>query len=223
MATITTVRRKSGNAYKAMIRLRGVTPFSKTFKLKKDAKVWATRMERDIDEARAYGNRALRNLTLAELIKEKIEKNPGKDQSAISNLNWWKREYGSVRVLDIDRSVIREAMAKLIAGEGTRGNGKGKSKPIGRKRAPATLNRYKAALSSVFEYGRDHYDLPENPCRQVKAFPESNARVRFLTEKECEALLTACRGSEWSGLYGRSSCRYHHSPCLSEGQSLSNA
>jgi hypothetical protein len=145
MATITKVCRKSGDAYKAMIRLRGVRPFSKTFKLKKDAKVWANRMERDIDEARAYGNRALRNLTLAELIKERIEKNPGKDKSAISNLNWWKREYGSMRLLDIDRSVIREAMAKLIAGEGTRGNGKGKSKPIGRKRAPATLNRYRIA------------------------------------------------------------------------------
>jgi hypothetical protein len=59
MATITKVCRKSGDAYKAMIRLRGVKPFSKTFKLKKDAKVWANRMERDIDEARAYGNRAL--------------------------------------------------------------------------------------------------------------------------------------------------------------------
>ena len=65
MATITKVCRKSGDAYKAMIRLRGVSPFSKTFKLKKDSGVWANRMERDIDETRAYVNRALRNLKLA--------------------------------------------------------------------------------------------------------------------------------------------------------------
>ena len=139
MATITKVCRKSGDAYKAMIRLRGVRPFSKTFKLKKDAKVWANRIERDIDEARAYGNRGLRNLTLAELIKEKIQKYPGKDNSAISNLNWWKREYGSMRLLDIDRAVIREALSKLMSGDATRGNGKGKSKTFGRKRAPPGL------------------------------------------------------------------------------------
>jgi len=72
MATITTVSRKSGNAYKAVIRLRGVKPFSKTFKLRKDAKVWADRMKRDIDESRAYGNRAVRNMTLADLIEERI-------------------------------------------------------------------------------------------------------------------------------------------------------
>jgi hypothetical protein len=59
MATIFKVCRKSHDACKAVIRLRGIKPFSKTFKLKKDAKVWAIRMERDIDEARAYGLRCL--------------------------------------------------------------------------------------------------------------------------------------------------------------------
>jgi hypothetical protein len=96
MATISKVCRKSDDAYKAVIRLRGIKPFSKTFKLKKDAKVWALRMERNIDEARAYGNRALRNLTLAELIKVKIKKYSGKDKSAISNLNWFVAEYGHI-------------------------------------------------------------------------------------------------------------------------------
>jgi hypothetical protein len=146
MATIVKVCRKSGDAYKAVIRLRGVKPFSKTFRLKKHAKTWAERMERDLDEARAHGNRAMRYMALAELIKGKVQKNPGKDKSAISNLNWWAREYGSMELLDFDRSVIREAMSKLMEGDATRGNGKGKSKSVGRKRAPATVNRYKAAL-----------------------------------------------------------------------------
>jgi hypothetical protein len=137
MATITKVRRKSGDAYKAVIRLRGEKPFSKTFKFKKNAKAWAARMERDIDEARAYGNRVVRNMTLADLIKERIEESPLHDKSAISNLNWWMREYGSMRLLDINRIVIREALAKLKEGDATRGNGRGKSKSIGRKRAPA--------------------------------------------------------------------------------------
>lgn len=201
MATIIKVSRKSGYAYKAHIRLRGEKPFSQTFKLKKDAIAWATRIERDIDEARAYGNRALRNMTLADLIEARFNDSPIKDKSAISNLKWWKREYGNMRLLDIDRMVIREAIAKLMAGDATRGNGKGKAKSIGRKRAPATVNRYKAALSSVFEFGRMKYDLPNNPCREVKALQENNARIRFLSKEEREALLTACKESKWPKLY----------------------
>jgi hypothetical protein len=63
------------------------------------------------------------------------------------------------------------------------------------------VNRDKTALSSIFDYGREHYDLPENPCRQVKAFPESQGRVRFLSDAERKALLKVCRESEWSRLY----------------------
>ena len=54
MSTITKVCRKSHDAYKAVIRLRGSKTFSKTFKLRKHAKAWADRMERDIDASRAY-------------------------------------------------------------------------------------------------------------------------------------------------------------------------
>lgn len=201
MATITKVRRKSGTAYKAVIRLRGVKPFSKTFKLRKDAKTWAERMERDIDARRAYGNQHARGMTLGELIEQFVIHHPDQDNSGISNLNWWKREYGAMKLIDIDRSVIRDAMNNLAAGDATRGDGRGKRKSRGRKRAPATLNRYKSALSSVFEYGRDQYDLPENPCRQVKARAEDNARVRFLSAKERIALLNACRDSKWRHLY----------------------
>ena len=135
-------------------------------------------------------------MTLADLIEARFNDSPIKDKSAISNLKWWKREYGNMRLLDIDRMVIREAIAKLMAGDATRGNGKGKAKSIGRKRAPATVNRYKAALSSVFEFGRMKYDLPNNPCREVKVLQENNARIRFLSKEEREALLTACKESK---------------------------
>jgi hypothetical protein len=76
MATITKVCRKSGDAYKAVIRLRGSKPFSKTFKLRKYAKAWAERMERDIEASRAYGNAAARTMTLGELIRHFIQNNP---------------------------------------------------------------------------------------------------------------------------------------------------
>ena len=101
MATITKVCRKSNDAYKAVIRLRGIKPFSKTFKLKRDAKAWAERMERDISASRAYGNQRVRLMTLSDLIGLYIyiQKYPEQYKSGISNLNWWAENQGD-RVLE---------------------------------------------------------------------------------------------------------------------------
>jgi hypothetical protein len=98
MATITKVCRKSGNAYKAVIRLRGIKPFSKTFKLRKDAKAWAERRERNIDEARAHGNDRVRTLTLKELVRAYERHFSGKNLSAIFCLSWWVGEIGDMRL-----------------------------------------------------------------------------------------------------------------------------
>jgi len=110
MATITKVCRKSGNAYKALIRLRGVKPFSKTFKLKKDAKAWSERIERNIDEARAHGNDRIRTLTLKELVRAYERHYSGKNLSAIFCLNWWVCEIGGMRVIDITKQTIRDGL-----------------------------------------------------------------------------------------------------------------
>ena len=215
MATITKVTRNSGHAYKAVIRLKNIQPFSKTFKLKADAKAWATRIERNIDEARAHGNTAARQMTLSGLIEDYVTHRVVK--GAASNLAWWKRELGNRKICEIDRTVIRTALRELKTGEGRRGHGydeagKPKTKSTGKQRAPSTVNRYKAVLSSVFEYGRENYDLPENPCRQVKGLTENNARIRFLSEDsaahngqaikgERTRLLVACKESDWPQLY----------------------
>jgi len=82
-----------------------------------------------------------------------------------------------------------------------RGQSKGKTKSIGRTRSPATINRYKAALSAIFEYGKERYNLSDNPCRRVKARTENNGRIRFLSGAEQAALREQCRASDWSLLY----------------------
>jgi len=53
------------------------------------------------------------------------------------------------------------------------------------------------ALSTAWKYGREHYDLPENPCRLVKSLHESNGRIRWLIDAEKKALLKACKTSDW--------------------------
>lgn len=111
------------------------------------------------------------------------------------------REYGERNLVDIDRTTIREALIRLKDSDATHGNGTGKRKSRGYKRSNSTVNRYKATLSGVFEYGHEYHDLPENPCRQVKSLPEKCGRVRFLSDTEREALFQACRESDWSRLY----------------------
>lgn len=72
---------------------------------------------------------------------------------------------------------------------------------IDRPRSPATVKRYHSALSGAFEYGREHYELPENPCRGIKLKGTKVARMRFLTARELPRLLAACRQSAWDRLY----------------------
>lgn len=200
MATITKVSRETGAAYKAVIRLQNIKPFSKTFRLRKDAKTWAERMERNIDEARAYGNSLAHDMTLADLIRE-YSQQQDIAEAAVSRLKFWQQELGNRHLIDITQDVVRQALKAFGEGKAHRGNGKKGTKATNRQRAPATVNRMKSALSAVFEYGREHCGLAVNPCRGIRRRPENNARIRFLTEAERKVLLTACKASEWGSLY----------------------
>jgi hypothetical protein len=152
MATITKVRRKSGYAYKASIRLRGIKPFSKTFRLKTDAKAWAERMDRNIDEARAHGNDRTRTMTLKQLVMAFERRYAGRDHSALFCLAWWVRELGNVKLADISKQTIRDALCRLETREVRRRDGSRKMITMTRSRAPATINRYKRVqgLRNVF-------------------------------------------------------------------------
>ena len=129
--------------------MRGSKTFSKTFKLRKHAKAWAGRIERDVEASRAYGNARARTMTLSELIRLYIRHRPKQDKSGISNLNWWKREHGEMKLVEIDRSVVRAALNRLKEEDATHGNGEGKRKSRGHKLSHSTVNRYKSALSRL--------------------------------------------------------------------------
>jgi integrase len=61
-------------------------------------------------------------------------------------------------------------------------------------RAPATINRYKVTLSSVYRYGRQRDKVAVNPAREVKQLRLNNGVIRFLKpdeEKRLRAVLQA--------------------------------
>ena len=201
MASIAKIENRSGTRYRVFIRQRGLPTITRTFTKKSNARDFAKRIEGDREQAHAIGNGAARSLDLGKLIDAFVDQYDKKDATILSRLSWWKERHGGLRMIDLDRIKVKDALRELGAGFARRGNGKGKTKATTRKRSPATVNRYKAALSSVFEFGRDQYDLPDNPCRQIKARTESGGRVRFLSDGERKALLEACQASAWDRLH----------------------
>ena len=191
MAAITKLSQKTGIKYRVTINMAGVRPFSRNFKTKKTAVAWAKKTEGDLEAARVEGNNAARSLTLSMLITELVNSRTINPATVIA-LTWWKDEYGHELCLLFDKSAIREALKCLAEKPAFSGE---------RKRTNATINRYKASLSAAFEYGREHYDLPGNPCREIKARPVPSGRIRWLDSDEKKALLKACNASDWDKLY----------------------
>ena len=178
MAFVKQVSRKSGKAYRAVVRNRGQREISATFSRKKDADAWASRMERDADAARAYGNSVLRTITLADLIDEFAEAHTGKDYMILDRLAWWRDHCGDRLLIDITADIIREGLRELERGTAYRGDGRGRRKSLGRPRAGTTVNRFHSNISAVFEWARDHYGIPGNPARGIRRRPEDNRIVR---------------------------------------------
>ena len=197
----TTGKHKQVTRYRVFIRKKGMPAVTEIFNTKKLAQDFAARIEGDREALRAYGNNAVRSMTLGELIDRFIAQYHKPDTGILYHLRWWKAHYGDRRLVEMDRATVKQALAEVAKGRARHGNGKGRSKALDKPRSPATVNRYKAALSSLFEFGKDEIDLASNPCREIKARPEDNARIRFLSEEERQRLLMACRMSQWKPLY----------------------
>jgi integrase len=64
--------------------------------------------------------------------------------------------------------------------------------PKGKKLAPATLNRYIAALKTLVNRAVNNNRLERNPIRGIKMFKENNCRDRTLTPDEYERPIHEC-------------------------------
>lgn len=69
----------------------------------------------------------------------------------------------------------------------------------------STRNRYQAAFSSLFKWLARHKDFKQyqlvNPTKDVPRGKEGGGRMLFLTPEQQSDLLTACKASQWEGLY----------------------
>lgn len=187
MASIKARKGKKGTSYLAQIRLKGFQPASATFKRKKDADEWVKVTEADIIRGRYFRHSSAFNHTMSDLF-DRYEKWPGFTEKKDAytqgkQLNFWRDRIGDKLIGDVDSTLIGDIRDELSA-----------ENENGKQRAAATVNRYLALLSHVFTYAvRERKWADENPCRDVARLKEPAGRTRFLSDKEREALLTACK------------------------------
>lgn len=199
MATIQTRKTEGGTRYRVQVRLRGHPPVSASFERRTDARTWAQQTEAAIRDGRYFPTHEAKRRTLGDLVDRQLDtiksKRPHDYNRQRLLLGWWKKRLGDYTLDQCTPALIAEYRDRLL-----RENIGTKETP--QHRSPATANRFLSALSKAFSDAvREWHWLHDNPLRRVAKEQESQGRVRYLSDKEREALLAACRKSELPELY----------------------
>jgi len=187
MATIrkrTTMDGKS--RYQAIIRLEDGSA-SKAFSNKTSAKNWALRVENEIRQGIHSTQKESSKHTVAELI-ERYEADHSfqqkKDrQNQERHLEFWRDRIGDKKLIDVSRALVIEVRDEIAAVKTNRGG----------LRAAATVNRFVAVIRQAFSKGIEWEWCETNPCKGIKSMTEPPGVVRFLSDEERKALLTATK------------------------------
>lgn len=198
MANIDERKQKNGKTvYRVRVRIKGQSLQTATFERKTDAKRWASSTEAAIREGRHFKATEAKRHTLCEMIDRYIRdvlphKGESMQRDQWSQLTWWKDKIGSCLLSDVTPSLIAEYRDLLLKEVGLRG----------KKRSPASTNRYMAALSHAFSIAVKEWGwVDDSPMRKVTKPKEPRGRVRFLGDDERETLLAACKKDKDSFLY----------------------
>jgi integrase len=180
--------------------MNGFPTRTASFPTRRLAERWATAIEADMIEGRHFRGVEARRRTLGEAIDRYLaEELPKKRNGSThrSNLPWWQKHLGHLKLADVTPAVLVEYRGKLARETFTRANPesarttvKKGEQPHRHPRSPATVNRYFAALSHVFTVARKEWHwVCHNPFDGVGKLSEGRGRVRFLSEEERAALL----------------------------------
>ncbi|WP_241210036.1 tyrosine-type recombinase/integrase [Vibrio brasiliensis] len=157
---------------------------SKSFPTKKSAEKFAALLVVDDDFSHSMTNQTLNSFLVSDAIDEYLQQYKGKDVSLAQRLSYWSAAFGSIAVGKVTRQKVKAELRGLL-----------------KRCAPSTVNRYKAALGTLYRYLLHEYDIDHNPTKGIPLLTENNARTRYLSDEEIERLLSACRHSSWNQLF----------------------
>lgn len=205
MGSITTVKRtdkatgKTVTVHRAYVRRAGFASKSKVCKSKREAEDWLRNNDADSSLQKAGSGQLLKDL-----IEDFVLAPPGKGTRywSAGHLEFWREHLGNMRAREISRGDINAAKAKLQNKPALR-SVPGGSKITGEKLTAATVNRYLASLSSVFNYAMEREIIDVHPMKggKVSKLEESAGRTRILNEHEEASLLAAAKASTWPMLH----------------------
>lgn len=183
--------------FRAYVRRAGVST-SKVFDRRTDAKAWLREVESP--DALAAAQAGAKAGTFAALIETFVLAPAGKGTKfwEAEHLDFWKAELGHLNVAEIRRGPINAAKEKLQVRRAMKNTPAGVV-ALASTLTPATVNRYLASLSSVFNYAVKHEVIDDHPMKagKVEKLTEGNGRRRILNAEEEERLMEAARGSAW--------------------------
>ena len=192
---------KKVTVYRAYVRRAGVSR-SKVFDKRNDAKAWLRQVE--APEALAAANAGSKAGSFAALVETFVLAPPGKGTKywEPEHLDFWKTELGHLNAAEIRRGVINAAKEKLQSKRAVKNTPKG-PKELDATISAATVNRYLASLSSVFNYAQTREIIEEHPMKagKVAKLPEGNGRTRILNADEEARLMAAAQISDWPMLH----------------------
>ena len=211
MANIQKRERKTGTVYLADVRIHGFPRQKKTFKRLTDARLWAQQTEAAIRKGEFQNVvSTARSKTLNDVIQRYRDdvlphKALSTQRAETTYLAFWERELGIYALSYIEPQLISAKLRELgEAGDGRRKADDGEAaKPA--KIAPKsrkTLKHYRDTLALLLKHAKQWGWTAVNPIDGVNKITKiRNERMRFLSDEERTALLTACKASENEHLY----------------------
>ena len=193
-------RRVSPNgkvSYRALVRLKGHKTKTATFIKRADAVTWAQETEIKVKQSKYFPDRLIESekYTLTDLLNRyKSDVLPRKrDKKQIGLIEWWKVQLGNYKLKDLTPSLVTQYRDNLLRQTSNR---------TGKKRSPATVNRYLGLLSHACTIAIKEWQwMAVNPVIQISKPKEAQGRTRFLSDEERERLLLVCRSSKSTHLF----------------------
>ena len=181
----------------ARIRIKGYPQQTATFSRLTDAKQWAQKTEAKIREGIHFSQAEAKRHTFADMVERYIKtvltnKSAKIQYQYAQQLRKWSSFLGDLTLDKITPALIAEQRENLAT----------EITPRSTLRSPASVNRYLAALSSVFSIAIKEWQwIDENPVKKINKLRENKGRERFLSAEEIDRLLQACKESYNKNLY----------------------
>jgi integrase len=201
MASIRKLPGNRSKPWRVEIRRKGSEPIDQTFRTKKEASEFAAKVEADFDRWAKLLGGELKRHTLADLLDRYMRGYRGKDVSVTARAGWWRDQFGDRPLCEFTCDTVREGLSRLA--DGTARQGGVNVTGTDRKLSPATLNRYRTAISTVYMAAIDGgwFGVKDNPAAGIRQRKENNSRFgRCLDDGERAPLLAACDTDPWPGL-----------------------